>query len=755
MATVDQHIATLRRRYLVYRIFEIIMISIAIFLIILGLGKLYFTTAISVITGTLCAVLYFSVQSARLNLFNLSNKRLTAYLNNTYNVFEDSADLLIQDETTLTLLQRLQREKIGQVFNETYPTLKVPHHLIRSASIFFTAIILFVVFSSFKKEIRQITIPDQISTIRAGEVTKPIPAAISEISIQITPPSYTGINQIKTSNPDLEFIEGSTVKWKIKFTRNVTDNWFIFARDSVKITSENFQKTFSRSTFYQIAWKEGTVIRTSDFYKIEVVTDKPPHIVVGNLAQFTEYTINDKLHFKVNANIADDFGVTDSYIIATVSKGSGESVKFRESKLTFDQPQTIRGKNINAFTGIDLMKLGLDPGDELYFYIEALDNKSPKPNRSRTETYFVHLQDTVQEEISMEGGLGVDLMPEYFRSQRQIIIDSEKLLRERKSISVQEFKSRSNELGYDQKVLRLKYGEFLGEEFESGIGPASAIPVEEHDHEEGDDDEEEDVTKQFGHEHDKDNEHNLVPEKKLENHKHEAEQIDGEEKAENPIDAFKHQHDNTEEATFFTQSIRAKLKAALTVMWDAELHLRLFDPEKSLPYQYQALKLLKEISNDSRVYVHKTGFDPPPLKEEKRLTADLSEIKRDGRSNSDQSRKEMYPSMRKALAVTEKLIVSGKQLTAMEEQILLAAGNELSSLAIKEPGRYLKSLSLIKTITEEKDLSDDDRKKSLIVLRNTFWNAVSNHVVLPSGSRTSQTDLDRAFIDKLEKLNHD
>jgi hypothetical protein len=93
-----------------------------------------------------------------------------------------------------------------------------------------------------------------------------------------------------------------------------------------------------------------------------------------------------------------------------------------------------------------------------------------------------------------------------------------------------------------------------------------------------------------------------------------------------PLATFAHNHDDGEVATFFVQSVRAKLKAALTVMWDAELHLRLFDPEKSLPYQYTALKLLKEISNDSRIYVHRTGFDPPPLKEEKRLTADLSEV---------------------------------------------------------------------------------------------------------------------------------
>ena len=108
-------------------------------------------------------------------------------------------------------------------------------------------------------------------------------------------------------------------------------------------------------------------------------------------------------------------------------------------------------------------------------------------------------------------------MPEYFRSQRQIIMDTEKLLRNKKSITKKEFNFLSNELGYDQKVLRLKYGEFLGEEFESELAPgddAAEAQVETvvEEAKEG----EEDMAEKFGHAHDKDNEHNLVDEKKAE-----------------------------------------------------------------------------------------------------------------------------------------------------------------------------------------------------------------------------------------------
>jgi hypothetical protein len=41
------------------------------------------------------------------------------------------------------------------------------------------------------------------------------------------------------------------------------------------------------------------------------------------------------------AVVSDDFGIADAYIIATVSKGTGESVKFREERLQFDSE--VRG----------------------------------------------------------------------------------------------------------------------------------------------------------------------------------------------------------------------------------------------------------------------------------------------------------------------------------------------------------------------------------------------------------------------------
>ena len=329
-------------------------------------------------------------------------------------------------------------------------------------------------------------------------------------------------------------------------------------------------------------------------------------------------------------------------------------------------------------------------------------------------------------------GLGVDVLPEYFRSQRQIIIDTEKLLSEKKSFSKESFNNRSNNLAHDQKLLRLRYGEFLGEEFESNIGPQSAA-------EPGDN--EGDIVEKFGHAHDGNNEHNLVED----GHAHTSEQPA---KDSNPLSELVHSHDNEEEATFFTQSIKAKLKAAITIMWDAELHLRLYEPQKSLPYQYKALQLLKEISQQSRIYVHRTGFDPPPLKEDKRLTGDLAEIP-SGTVTREVIRADNYTSVRNAVAVIEKLRLDSIPVSSADKLMLTEAGKMLAKIEMEQPGRYLKSLSVMQSLLQN-EINVDQRQKSLTEIRRSLWQILPNEVKSPQQTKVTLHALDLQLARKIE-----
>ncbi|MGE5744317.1 MAG: hypothetical protein ACM368_10305, partial [Gemmatimonadota bacterium] len=241
---------------------------------------------------------------------------------------------------------------------------------------------------------------------------------------------------------------------------------------------------------------------------------------------------------------------------------------------------------------LDLAALGMAPGDELYFSVEAHDRRTPRPNTGRSDTYFIALSDTAQVTVADLSGLAASGLPEYLRSQRQIIIDTERLIADAARISVPVFRDRSNAIGFDQHALRDRYGELAGDE-----------------------------TVTQGTE---------------------------------PI--LEHQHDVAENTTLLAQSVKDKLQAALAQMWEAELRLRTADPSGALPFEYRALELLKAAQQATRVYVQRTGFELPPLEpDRKRLTGTLAGIGNVTRQRRDTTLPSL-PAVRGALATVQRLL---------------------------------------------------------------------------------------------------
>lgn len=741
------HLNQIKQKYRWLRGTEILLWSVAIGLISFYLLKIYSTTSL-IPTSIACVLASITaiVLSRRIGIFSIKVKDIAQYLNQCYPTLQESLDLLLKNDDELTSLQQIQKRRAEKQFETIYPTIKLPHHIGRAAGVFAFSIIVSAVITSFSIKRTEKVVSNDKGINATNDVKKNLPIAVRRSTIIISPPAYTRLGKKTSEDFNLQVPEGSTVKWEISFNGNVFNPKIIFTgSDSISLSTNGDHletaRNFTTSGFYQLTWQNPDhTVQFSDYYSIEIIKDYPPTIDAENLNQFLELTANDNLKINVSAALKDDYGLNRANIIATVSKGSGEAIKFREQILAFDVPKKISGKEIKASRLIDLVKLGLQPGDELYFYVEATDNKAPDANRTRTETYFITLQDTSSIVTSVDASLGVDLMPEYFRSQRQIIIDSEKLLREKKQITKTNFNSRSNELGYDQKVLRLRYGEFLGEEFETSIGPQ---PVDQQG------DKNEDIQKKFSHTHDTENEHNLVEEKnptKNDAHNH-AESAPGQK--EDPLKEYVHAHDSEEETTFFIQSIKAKLKAAVTIMWDAELYLRLYQPEKSLPYQYRALKLLKEISQDSRIYVHRTGFDPPPLKEEKRLTGDLTEIKNStGKIETDRIRQ--YPNIRAAITAIERLIQEDSiVISSGIKELLASAGQELAKLELKQPGGYLKTLSWLKMVSQD-EVGHEEIKSTLLKIRASFWRVLPPETMTPQARPGVTHELDLQFLNSLE-----
>jgi hypothetical protein len=727
------------KRFTAIRLAEVTLFSLAAALIATAISRtILFNDVTGVLIGATISVAGIVTGILQNNLHHPDRKKMVRFLDYYYPALENSSDLLLKQPHDLTNLEKIQQDRVIFIFSRLADGIKIPNKLLLAFSSLVIALVIFY----WLPVAEPIASASSSRPGRNFEHFQVLPPGIEDIDIRIDPPAYTKMKSYTTGSPALSVPANSVVRWKIVFNRAVHQANLLFSGgDSLALDSDGNTNRASvairSSVIYRIAWIDsaGTTF-SSDFYKIQAVEDRSPEITITNTSQFTQFDDVKEATLPFAASLRDDYALTDAYIVATVSKGSGEAVKFREEKLRFSSPPAVSGKSAHVSRAIDLSKLDMEPGDELYFYVIAFDNRFPRPNYTRSETFFVTLRDTASSEMVVDGSPGADLMPEYFRSQRQIIIDSEKLLREKKQISREEFNRRSNELGYDQKVLRLRYGQFLGEEFETDIAGGR------HDDEDSDhahsDEEESDVIEKFGHTHDNDNEHNL-----LEDHHHHKPAAPGEQ--EDPLAPFVHSHDDPEEATFFSQAIRAKLKATLTIMWDAELHLRLFDPGMSLPFQYQALKLLKEISNDSRIYVHRTGFDAPPLKEDKRLTGDLEGL----RSNTlarTANRKDDHSALRFMIDLAQQHeSCELSTLSDHDKHMAIVAGNELASIVLERPGQYLETLTLLRRVGTG-ELNGAVLRNALSKIRADLYRMLPVSQALPGAKAEAILDVEQNFL---------
>ncbi|WP_421873190.1 hypothetical protein [Marinoscillum sp.] len=609
------------------------------------------------------------------------------------------------DQAPTTDLARLQQYKVIQLLSQKTSEIAYPVTLKDLVILFLvTATLGFgaVWMSDLKEEssaAKEVLLP------KSSEAVSLQKTPISFTSqIRIDAPNYTNLKTRYQRQLDLEkVIVGSKVIWQLSFNRKPKTAWIkLSSGDSIPFQSgEDFKAslTAEKRGFYTLNFIDHRgKTHLSDYHKLDVIPDNPPEVEIVDIPQYQSIYPGEANGTTFTATATDDYGLSEAYIVATITKGSGESVKFREEKIPF--LKEVGGKQFGERMTFTLDQFEMEPGNELYFYLEAWDNQQP-PKANRTETYFFILEDTAEIAFSLEGDLGIDLMPEYFRSQRQIIIDSEKLLKEKASISKEEFNQRSNELGFDQKALRLKYGQFIGEEADSGLDIENEVEEEPQAQQPG----QVDVLSEFGHDHDHENEEGQMMDK-------------GTEQQEDPVEELSHSHDDTETATFLEESMKSKLRAALTEMWDAELYLRLFKPEESLPYQYKALKLIKEIKNHARIYVHRMGFDAPPINEaESRLSGELEEVHGESfRSTYDYQ--ETLPETKALIAAISNLMTQELPVSNTIQDQLQQTGNEIAGLAITEPGKYLKLLSTIRDISDQEQLQKNelDALKSKLVL---------------------------------------
>jgi Ca2+/Na+ antiporter len=671
-ATAVISLVNLKRKWVLLNLLFLLGLSLAIALVLAYIAVYFFAAPYWILV--LLFIMCFAVLTYWRPYWKLSQHTISRYLDQRYPEMEESTALLFKDDRSLSLLERFQRQKVMA----NLPVLELPAVLFKKLLYTGFALLLIMVLGWLLIINPQKNSSGGKSTTTSNAAIKPIkeniPPKVTSVLVNITPPAYTGLSPKKQSLLNIRAEMDASVSWQINTSLPLENIKFIFNEKETVIVNAADQsgtvfklsRKLSRPGFYQL----NIAGIKSDLYQLDLIHDLPVRIKVNSPKPRTTIDYGQLPQVNLKVDLQDDYGIDNAFISVTMASGKGEGVSFTEKKIPFKAVFNKRSA-MQLSEVLHLTSLGLKPGDELYFFVQAFDTRGQS---SRSEVHFVSMVDTA-ELMSMTGmANGLNLVPEYFRSQRQIIIDTEQLLKEKSSITEQVFKNRSNNLGIDQKLLRLRYGKFLGEESEGEIGP-------DDDHGEGEE----------HHDHD--------------GHDHGETPKFGDTKA--IMDSYAHNHDVAEDATFFEPELKAQLKAVLTEMWNSELRLRTFKPQEALPYEYKALRLFKDLQQKSRAYVAKTSVKMPPLKEEKRLSGELDKIGEPLRKNTYTESSQRTALLKNTLGILEKR-KTGQEFQAADYPVLQAAEQEMIVAAATHPATFLPALKQLRRVRDAKKVVSAD-----------------------------------------------
>jgi len=327
----------------------------------------------------------------RLSRPPLTRGAVAGHLNRWLPEVQDSADLLVDDLADLTPMERLQRDRIALRLTEVAPrTISPPSRLYRtplvttlSAGIVGGAIWLWPGAVSPTEGIRSVT----------AQPPRPAPT-IGAARLEVSPPTYTGIPRTVTTDWDLEVPEGSSVTWNLTAAHGPDAVWLqTVDGDSLPLsqspgeTLETFAVSYTpfHSMVYRVVAVRGSETGTTGYHRLIVRPDGPPTLTILEPVARVSLTVDDQRLVTLVALAHDDYGLETPEIVATVASGYGEGVQFRESIRRFTRVEEIND-TLRLTEQFDLDRLGMKPGDELYLYLRARDNREPVANTARTET---------------------------------------------------------------------------------------------------------------------------------------------------------------------------------------------------------------------------------------------------------------------------------------------------------------------------------------------------------------------------------
>jgi len=503
---------------------------------------------------------------------------------------EDSAGLLLREPAQLNRLQQLQRARLERRLADAPPPDLRPAWPGHGLALSWTLGAAIATAALLAPPLHDGSTRGEAPS-RAPAPTIATEPRLVEAHLDIEPPAYTALPARSEQTLDAKLPAGSRLRWRLAFEPRPESVELAFHDGSrIALTQADdvwtAERRIERSALYRVLVDGEATVAATPRHRLDAIADRPPAIRVLAPTQAVTLIEAGQRQWLLEFEASDDHGLGPARLEVTLAQGGGENVTVTERTIALRGKGDARQRRYSH--RLDLAQLGLAAGDDVIVRLGVQDNRVPTPQSARSASLILRWPMGSGEESTGMEGIVRQTLPAYFRSQRQVIIDTEALIAERSKLAAERFESRSDAIGVDQRLLRLRYGQFLGEEVDEG--------------------------RDAGHE-----EHDDAAEPEPER---------GE--TDSVLEQFGHTHDIPEAATLLDRETRELLRAALGEMWQAELHLRQGQPERALPFEYRALDRIKQVQQASRIYLARVGLELPPIDATRRLTGDAGGVRSRG-----------------------------------------------------------------------------------------------------------------------------
>ncbi len=454
-------------------------------------------------------------------------------------------------------------------------------------------VLLVVAPTAFAREARRLIRleADVISTRQAGSEAdaelESSAISIEGFRVRVVPPAYSGLSvEEAVGDAPVRALAGSQVEVELTASGRFERAALSFGGTATQMRalgegrySGSFiaqaSGAFEARLIADNAQTPAPVVRA-----VEVYADAPPE------AHLTEPASDQLLRgvpqspVPVRWTARDDLGLADVTLKYIKSRGEGDAAQFTNGVVA---PGSVERGSVREWRGaasLDLVRLGMQPGDTLVYWLEARDRNPNANNLGRSATLAIAIIAPEPVKLNL-GDLGPNEIGRFLLSQRMIIIHTEKLHNERARLTREELNRRAQDIASEQREFKNSFNDFIRLE---GAGE------------------------------DKGEANSVAPES-VEEQAREA--------ADERTDV--HMHGIPEPPQGTPDNVRDMIYA-IRAMWDAEDALSLSDTAKALVSEREALTRLKRAQLAVR-YVPPVFARSKPIDLKRRYAGELNEIK--------------------------------------------------------------------------------------------------------------------------------